>query len=198
MKYILSILLLLSLTACTVTAPHVSEYRVAAQKSEVALDSKACRDKTVKVSQAFSANSLMSEKMKYAQNEYREYSFSESKWSRSPNKAITDEITKSVRASKLFQTVQGYKSRSRSDYLLESSIDEFIQYFGSDSKSSYASVVITLSLVDAKSLKTLSSRQLSAKVDVQELSAAGGVKALNKALSELLLQNNLWLNEVCR
>lgn len=198
MKYILAIVSLLILNACTVVQAPISEYRIVTHKHKVLLDSSSCRDKSLKVSQAFSADSLMSEKMKYVQNEYGEYSFRESKWSRTPNGAITDAITKSVRASKLFQSVQGYKSRSKSDYILESNIEEFIQYFTSDAKSSYVSAIISVFLVDARSGKTLQSHQISKRVDVKELNAEGGVKALNRALNEILVENKLWLNEVCR
>jgi cholesterol transport system auxiliary component len=198
MKYILSLLLLLLLNGCTVAQPPISEYRIVAQINESGFDAQSCKDKSLKISQAFSANSLMSQKMKYAQDEYGEYAFSESEWSRTPNGAITEEITKSVRASKLFKSVQGYKSRAKSDYILENNIEEFIQYFSNDAKSSYSSVIITMSLVDTKSGETLDTHTMSKTYAVKEMNAQGGVKALNEALSDVLQQSNIWLNEVCK
>jgi ABC-type uncharacterized transport system auxiliary subunit len=198
MNYFVAFLALIGLSACTVTQPYVNEYKIKTETMQESLSANSCKDKMLKVSQAFSPNALMTKKMRYTQGDFSEYVFSESEWSQSPNAAITQEVIRSVRASKLFQSVQGYKSRSKSDYILESSIEEFIQHFSSDSKSSYVTIVISFTLVDVESSQPIATRTLSEKVTVDEMSAKGGVKAFNIALSNLFFQKNKWLNEVCR
>jgi len=197
MRYFIVLFSTVIFTACTITLPHISEYRVAPKLQYETLESQ-CKEKTIKVSQAFSADSLMTQKMKYAQGGFREYAFSESEWAQSPNRAITKEILKSVRDPKLFKTVQGYKSRSKSDYILESSIEEFLQYFDENAKSSYVKVSLTFTLVNAKSLDVIDSISLEKRVDVKEMNAKGGVVSLNKALADILVEKNRWLSEVCR
>jgi cholesterol transport system auxiliary component len=198
MKYALALLTLLILNACTVTKPYVAEYKIRTELVQSKLSSQSCKDKTLKIAQAFSQNRLMTRKMNYAQNDYSEYEFSESEWAESPNNAITQEILQSVRSSKLFRSVQGHKSRSRSAYILESSIEEFIQHFSKDSNNSYVSIVISFTLVDTKSSEPIDTITLTKKVKVDEISAKGGVKAFNKGLNELLKEHNRWLNEVCK
>jgi len=198
MKYILTLLALLGLSACTVTQPYIAEYRIETKKSTTVLSSLACKDKSLKVSQAFSENALMTQTMKYTQNDYGEYTFSESAWSQSPNKAITQEILKSTRDSELFKSVQSYKSRSASEYILESSIEEFIQHFSSDAKSSYVRIAISFSLVNSASSEVVDTLSINKTVPVSEMNAQGGVEAFNQGLGELLVEKNKWLNEVCR
>lgn len=198
MRYVFTLFLLISFNACTVTTPHMVEYRLQTQPATISFESASCKEKSLKVSQVFSQNTLMTQKMKYVQDGFQEYAFSESEWSQSPNKSLTQEILQSVRATKLFKNVQGYKSRSKSDYLLESSIEEFMQHFSHDAKSSYVDIAIAFTLVDMKSSEVVDSITIRKRVPVNELSAQGGVKAFNEGLNELLMEKNSWLNEVCK
>ena len=197
MKYLVTIAFLF-LTACTVSQPHIVEYRIKPPLPTKSYDATECKEKSIKVSQAFSANSLMVKKMKYTSEGFKEYSFNESEWSQSPNRAITQEIVRSIRASKLFRSVQSYKSRSESELILESTIEDFSQYFNEKEKHSYVKVLLSMSLLDAKTGRVLGMKQFSKKLQSETLDAQGGVKALNRALADTLIQSNVWLNKVCR
>jgi len=186
------------LSGCTTTSAPISEYRLLSKKSETAFEAKGCIEKSIKVALSFAANSLMAQKMKYAKEDFAEYAFSESQWAQSPNQAITQEILESVRGSNLFSSVQNYKSRSMSDYILESSIEEFAQHFDTKEKSSYALMRISFALVDVKSSRVLGSVTLSKREDVKELNARGGVESLSNALTQILQEKNIWLNEACK
>lgn len=186
------------LSGCTTTSAPMTEYRLLSTETKMPLNAQGCKDKSIKIGLAFGANSLMAQKMKYAKDEFGEYAFSNSQWSEGPNTAITQEILQSVRASNLFANVQNYKSRSISKYILESSVEEFIQYFDTEENSSYSVIRISFTLVDTKSSDVIQSLIVSKKVDVKELNARGGVKALSEALTQILQEKNLWLNEVCK
>lgn len=188
----------MALSACSVTQTYKSAYTLDAHASIAAHTSESCRDKTLKVSQAFSKNTLMTTNMSYVEGEYNQYVFSESQWSQSPSSTITQSITQSVRNAGLFRSVQGHKSRSKSDYILESSIEDFMQYFSKDLQSSFVNVVIHFALIDAHNSDVLQSITLSKKVAVDQLDAKAGVKALSQGLNEILEEKNSWLNEVCR
>lgn len=203
MKILFVLGALIILSACTVTQPYMTAYTIQTQapqrqSSQKLQNADLCRDKTLKVSQAFSKHTLMTTKMYYIEEDFHEYAFSESEWSQSPNSAVTEAIVRSVRDSKLFKSVQGHKSRSKSDYVLESSIEEYIQHFSRDLKSSYAEIVINFTLVDTKDSQVIKSKMLRQKIRVEELNAKGGVIALNEGLKEILQEKNIWLSEVCR
>ncbi len=197
MKIVL-IFLTLFFSACTTTQPHVSEYRLAPNIQEQEYMAKQCRDKSLKVGQVFSSNTLMSQKMKYNQTEYQESVFTQSKWARTPNKAISDALVKSIRSSALFSNTSTYKSRTKADLLLEADIEKFIQYFEQENEKSYVEVVLTFNLLNTNNSKSLSHSTFTAKIDVGSVDAKGGVIALNLGLSKVLYETNIWLNGVCK
>ncbi|MBN2817092.1 MAG: membrane integrity-associated transporter subunit PqiC [Campylobacterales bacterium] len=197
MKYILLFLAVLIMNACTVVSPHIVEYKLKAVPTDIVSLSKSCPTKSLKLAQSFSANSLMSQTMKYTQDSFSEYAFSESKWSESPNRAFTQELLTSIREAHIFESVQGFRSRSKTDYILESNIEEFMQYFSADATHSYVQIRVAFALVDTQSAKPLDTVTLSERVEVKDISAKGGVKAFNEALSKLLQKSNLWLAKAC-
>lgn len=190
--------LVVFLSGCSVTTPPVYEYRIAPKVTIETHNKSTCRDKSLKVSQVFSATTLMSNRMRYAQDEYQELLFNESKWSISPNSAISAELVKSIQKAEIFSSVESFKSRSRADLILETNVEEFIQYFKNENRDSYVAVWITFSLVDAKSGKILQTKRVGKNLDTKSLNARGGVEALNSALADVLVQNNRWLSESCR
>jgi len=197
MRYLL-LLTLVILSGCSVTQAVKSEYRISANIPTQEYSSQLCREKSLKVRQVFSPSSMMSQKMKYVEGEFREYTFTESEWAQSPNKAIGNELLKSVRKSQLFKSVQNYKTRSKNDLILETNIEEFIQYFSSDSKTSHVNLTLVMTLIDTKSAKVIDTLSVSEKIDVKSINAEGGVSALNAALSQVLTSTNEWLNVVCK
>ncbi|RUM64567.1 MAG: hypothetical protein DSZ04_02085 [Sulfurimonas sp.] len=197
MKIVL-IFLTLFFSACTTIQPHVSEYRLAPNIQEQEYMAKQCRDKSLKVGQVFSSNTLMSQKMKYIQAEYQESVFTQSKWARTPNKAISDALVKSIRSSALFFNTSTYKSRTKADLLLEADVEKFIQYFKQENEKSYVEVVLTFNLLNTNNSKSLSHSTFTAKIDAGSLDAKGGVIALNLGLSRVLYETNIWLNGVCK
>ena len=197
MKYLI-VLTMLLLAGCTVTQPVVSEYRISPYIETIECSGEGCKKQSLKVRQVFSSSSLKSQKMRYAQDGFKEFEYTESEWAQSPNKAISAEIVKSVRASALFTRVNSFKSRSKTNLVLESNVEEFIQYFSEDETSSYVSISISMTLIDAKTAKGIATTTLSKRVDAKTNDAKGGVEALNAALTDILVQNNRWLNSVCQ
>ena len=179
------------------TAAPMNEYRVNANLSFSALNEGQCHKKSLKVAQAFSANSLKSLKMRYAQGENKLFNYSQSQWALSPNQAITSEIITLLKDLELFSSVQIAKSVSRNDMLLEISIDEFMQYFSADAKSSYVKVAISFTLLERNSKKIFATKTFREKSDVVLLNAGGGVKALNTSLRNILLQSSIWFEDIC-
>jgi cholesterol transport system auxiliary component len=128
----------------------------------------------------------------------KQYSFTQSIWTEPLNKTITQEIVKSLRESRIFKSVQLYKSRSKSDYLLETNIENFVQHFSKDEKTSYVEVRLTFSLLNLKDNSLVESKTFTTEVESKTLDAEGGVEALSTALSKILSQNTFWLTGVCK
>ena len=198
MKILIACFALIIVSACSFKEPYKKQYTLDVQTEAPTQRGMMCQDKSLKVSQAFSSNRLMDRQMSYIEGAYREYAFSESEWAQSPNSIITQKLISSIRQSGLFKSVEGYKSRSKSDYLLESTIEEFVQYYSEDAKHSYVKAVMHFVLIDAKSSEVISSKSLSKKIELQSLKADEGVSALSKALSEIFKEKNIWLSEECR
>ncbi len=197
MKIIL-VLLSMFFTACTVATPHVSEYTLEPLVKHEEYIAKSCKEKSLKVGKVFSSNTLMSHKMNYIASEYEVSAFTQSKWSRTPNRAISDELVKSIRSSEIFTNISTYKSRAKSDLLLEAHVEKFIQYFDTVNDKSYVEVHLTLNLLSTKDSTSMAHATFSTKVDTGSVNARGGVVALNIALSKILLETNIWLNGVCK
>ena len=198
MKLLYIVLAVFTLTGCSTTIPSVAEYRISTQENSKSFTQSSCSDKSLKVAQAFSSSSLMTLNMNYGQGPHKRFVYTQSQWAESPNSAITAEILKSIKSTKLFKSVQVSKSRSNNNLLLETSIEDFMQYFSEDEKSSYANVIINLSLIDTSSNRVVATKTFDSKVEVLTIDADGGVVALNQALENTLLESVEWFGDVCK
>lgn len=199
MRYIILSLLVVFLSGCVTTkVPAKSEYRVNTQIEIKKSDAKNCKDKSLKVAQAFSSGDFMSHNMMYALGDAKQYAYTESLWAQNPNNVITSKFLQLIRETELFKSVQTSKSRSRNDFILEIDIEDFMQYFNAESTHSYANVSISLTLIDLQSNKVFATNTFTEKVDVNTLNAEGGVRGLTEALSHILKDTNRWMSEVCK
>lgn len=152
--------------------------------------------KTIKIENSYSDTVFKSANMYYVENREKQFSFSKSKWALPLSSMINENILQMVQDLKLFQFVQSAKSKTKSDFILESNINDFKQYFENKNSKSYANASITFTLIDSNSHEILASKTFQSKVDVDTLNAAGGVKALQKSLNNILVSASLWLSEV--
>ncbi len=197
MKVLLIAFIAFLFIGCSTSIPAVSEYRIDVEPANTTFTQTGCKEKSLKIAQAFSSSSLMTHEMNYAQGNHKQYTFTQSEWADSPNRAITAEILEYVKATKLFKNVQNPKSRSRNEVVLEINIEEFMQHFSEDEKESFVKVSINLTLIDVKTSKVLATKTLNSKVEVDGIHAGAGVKYLNIALEKVLVKSGEWLGEVC-
>ncbi len=198
MHYIYILFIGFLFIGCTPSSPKISEYRVNIKENTPKFTNSSCKKQSLKIGQAFSDSSLMSVEMNYGVGDYKQLVFSQSVWAQTPNRAISSEIARYIKSTQLFQNVQISKSRTRNNLLLETDIEDFMQYFSADETNSYANVVITFTLINTKTSKVIATQTFKAKEIVDIIDANGGVVALNKALEKLLQESGEWLNEVCK
>ena len=183
---------------CSSMKPSITEYRIVVNNKDIKSDSKGCLDRSLKVSQAFGSSSSMSTKMDYTLLNNQSFSYTQAQWRDTPNRAISLEILKSIRDSGLFKHIQSSKTRSNSDLILETYVEDFMQYYSEDLKGSYVNVVVSFSLIDMKTNTIISTNTFRSKIKTKSLDALGGAEALNEALTQVMSQNIKWLGEVCR
>ncbi|PHQ65147.1 MAG: hypothetical protein COB99_05590 [Sulfurimonas sp.] len=194
----IAIVLLFLLSGCSTKKPTVIEYKLSLRELNHSSASKGCKDKSLKVSQAFSSSSLMSLQMNYILDSHKIYAYSQAQWNNSPNQEISSQVVKALRESKLFKNTQNSKSRSKGDLILEINIEDFMQYYSEDQKKSYVNVDISFTLIYSKTSEVIATKSFSAKKETASLDASGGVKGLDNALADVLVQGLEFLNEVCK
>ena len=198
MKYIFLLFSVLVFFGCSrVVTPAVTQYRVLTNISDKTQDMVGCK-KSIKIAQAFSSSSLMSQHMNYTQGSTKLYAYSQAQWAESPNLAITNEFFKHIQKADIFQTVLSSKSRSKADMLLEINIEDFMQYFNEDETKSYVHIALSLTLLDTKTSKPIATKSFEVREDVKTLDASGGVDALNHALEVIINKSIKYLEGKCR
>ncbi len=199
MKIIFSTIIFFLFISCSTTKPAITEYRLNMKNLDLTTDvANGCRDKSLKISQAFSPSTLMSLQMNYVQGSGAVYTYSQAQWNNSPNQEITAQVLKAIRDANIFKSTQNPKSRTKSDLILEINIEDFMQYYNNDLSKSFVNIIISLSLIDSKTSQVVDTKTFHVKKDIQMLNATGGVKGLDSALDELLVDGVVFLNEVCK
>ncbi|GGD49645.1 hypothetical protein GCM10012288_24640 [Malaciobacter pacificus] len=197
LKTITVFVFIILLTGCAVKQPYITEYKIEIEKFQKAQGSQQCKEKTLKVNQSFSDNTLMSTQMNYIEGKHKQYPFSKARWSTPVNQMVSFHLTNMINQLDIFKSVQSYKSITKDDYILQSNIIDFKQYFSEDLKSSYVKAVIQVSLIDNHTNKIVDSKTFTSKIDTKTLDSYGGVKSLNNALFNILNNVSLWLNNIC-
>jgi len=197
-KFLVVALLAFVFTSCTSTRAHISEYKIAPNLEIKKLKKGKCSNKSIKVTQTFSSSLYRNLNMNYAQGSYEIGTFTESQWSVSPNQAVNAQLVNMLNASELFQSVQVAQSRTKNDYILETNIEDFMQYFDTNEKKSLVRVKMSMTLIDVKSNKVLASKIFKTELPAKEFNAASGVEALNLALGSILEKSSLWFEKVCQ
>lgn len=198
MRAILITLALFFLSGCTTLKPSIAEYNITIEDLDIAKSESGCKERSLKIAKAFSSTSLASLRMDYTEFGNRVFAYSQSQWQESPKSIITSQLLKNIRESELFKSVHSSNSRVKSDLILETNIEEFMQFYTQNLQESYVKVVLSSSLIDVKTNSVVAIKTFNSKVDTKTLDASGGVEAFESALSKIISQNIEWLNGVCR
>lgn len=198
MRFFLYMAALLLFWGCTTLKPTVAEYMMSVKEDVAKSNAQGCRKKSLKVAQAFSSASLLSLQMEYAEANDKVFVYSQSQWQESPNSFITSELFESIRDFELFGSVNTFGSRVKTDLVLETNIEEFMQFYTQDMSSSYVNVLISLTLIDTKTSTVIATKTFRSKVKTKTADALGGVEAYREALAEIVTNKRVWLEEICR
>ncbi len=198
MKLILPILLVFIFFGCATKVPIATKYKLDSEINTKKIQDSKCSKESLKVLQSFSSSMLMSQKMYYVEDNNKIYPYSEAMWGDSPNKIVSKHLFEMLRESNLFYAVINSKSRIKTSWLLESKVEDFMQYYENDLSSSYVKVTVDLTLIDSKTSQIVATNVFRSKIKVDTLNAQGGVEAFNTALNEILNDSSLWIYKQCQ
>ena len=195
-KKIAALLLAALFSGCSSPQPAAQQYILSPQINITPIQKSKYKTKTLKVLNVYTQSNLRTRNMYYVEDEKEKYAYSMSKWAESPSTMIHKALIQMLEQSAAFGHVQGQQSKVHSDFVLETRVDDFGQYFSDDEKDAFGRISLTLTLIDAKKHTIVSSKTFTAQAALKQLNAAGGAEALNEALRALLQDASHWIQEV--
>lgn len=197
MRIAVFIFLVMVLSGCVTKKPVVAEYAMST-KSMAIVKGTGCKEKSLRISSVFASSALNSTVMEYTDTKGAIYAFTESRWHEPLSMQVAQTLFQSSQDSSLFKSVVGSKSRSRSDLVLEVSIDRFFHKFLDESGGSVVEGAMSFSLIDVKTNMLVASKSFSSSAVPKTHNAIGGVGAYGAVMNDILEQERVWLGEVCR
>ena len=183
MKYILILIILL--TSCSKVPPmnyYTLNIKLLAKKYYI-------KDKTISISYPISTKEPLGKSLYYNYSDIKLDRYNNSIWSSSLYKLLHSYILKA--SNRVFENVVDYNSLAFSDYILESSVEEF--YHKVRPNLSLSIVTIKFTLIDSDTKRIIKSRRFSYQIPTTSKDARGYVEATNKALSRLFNDLISWL-----
>jgi len=198
MPYIVWIITAVMISGCSIvkTVPSKSEYRLVLPEVQQE-DHSACRNTTLKLEPVQSADIFLDRQIYYVMDDIEQYHYTESLWAQSPNSMVEQLLKEVLIESNRFASVLDYRSNADTTWRYEVRLLDFMQYFTSET-SSYVKVSMDFVLIKNVGREVAASKHLEVTLPTQRADAKGGVKALNKALSRIINESNVWLESACR
>jgi len=198
MKYVLIFLTLFLFLGCTAKNPVATKYKIDSVPDVQRIENSSCLNESLKVMQSFSSSMLMSSNMHYVEDKNKVYTYLSAQWAKTPNRTVSDEYFKMLRELNIFKAVLDSKSRTKTTWILESKLEDYIQYYEDDLSTSYVIVAINLTLVDAVTSEVIATKVFKSKIKVNTMDAEGGVEAFNIGLSKVLNDSSHWFIKQCQ
>lgn len=151
-------------------------------------------DTTLKISLPKSTKEIRKNKILYAKTLHKRETYAYSRWIDTPNSMIAQFLITLLNQNGLFKAVIPATSEAKSEWILESTIEDFHQSFDKENHS-FGVVKIHFFLINQKDRKVISKRYFSVKIPAPTSDAKGGVKALNNALEEIGRKLINWLDQ---
>jgi ABC-type uncharacterized transport system auxiliary subunit len=137
----------------------------------------------------------MSRNILYQGTGYSLNAYAFSKWSDTPNRMLANLFLVQIEDSTLFKAVLPADSRGNSDYVLESSIQQFHQQLNQDGTSK-ANMRVGFYLIQARTGKVIATREYISAHQAASTDAKGAVSALNQASVGISSELIAWLSSL--
>ena len=191
--WLIGILVMLTLSGCSSkSSQSIDIYTL--KYSELLNKNRTTIDKTLKISLPKSTKEIRKNKILYAKTPHQREAYAYSRWSDTPNRMVEQFLVTFLNQNELFKVVIPANSEANSEWILESSIEDFYHSFNKENQS-FGVVKIRFFLINQKDKKVISKRFFSTNVPASSLNAEGGVKALNEALLQIGEELIIWLDQ---
>jgi cholesterol transport system auxiliary component len=190
----------LAFTGCSLQTKVAAntQYRLDIPVEKKEFSALTCKDNLLQLKNIGSNDVILGRSIYYKVGDYKFYSYAQSNWEEAPSKTIQEALLQHFREIHIFKEIITNRSSAKPEYILEYSVEDFIQHFSEDTNSSYADVKIHYAIIENKSSKLLYSTTIQKRVDADSQDAFGGVKALRVALRDVIAQSSAWLDERCQ
>lgn len=198
-KIIFTGLSLFFLTGCSFirTVPAKYEYNLKIKTTKYNYLPTACKKNVIKISILNNNTLINSNLMYYKIGSYKIDNYTQSKWLQMPSFMINLALIKMLRADNIFKAVISKDSFANANFMLEVNIENFMQYFTKTQRNSFVKVKMYFTLINLKTDNIITSQTQISRLKVNQLNAFGGVVMLSKAVSNILNNNSLWLQNIC-
>lgn len=188
---ILSVMLFVAGCA-TQPAPPVTEYALA-PALDTARPAKVNRPFAIKVAPIEASRIYQTSDFYYVDAGYQHNPYAYSRWVDAPVRMLQLVLQDRLEQSGLFKAVLPSSSMLPAELRLEITLYDFSHHLG-EAGASEGVVRLQVYLVDIKKGRLLASQQFAARVPATGKSAAGGVSAINAAVSDILSRLIDWLD----
>jgi len=147
---------------------------------------------TLKIAPPKARPSLISKLFYYREGENQIGSYLYSQWVDAPGTMLDRLLYTSLQQSRLFSTTLPGSSNASSDLVLESMLYDFSHRIDSEGKS-VGIIDITYTLIDTKTKKVIGSQRFTTSSPAPTMDAQGGVIALDRAATRIIVQCTEWL-----
>ena len=176
----------------TTKLPPTNAYDISIASTSGSNANTALTDKVIRIAIPRSTAAIMSRNILYQDQQYSLNAYAFSKWSDTPNRMLSNLFLTSIGDSGIFKVALPADSRGKSDYILESSLQQFHQQIDSGNIST-AKIRIGFYLIETKSGKVIATREFSSSEKTASKDAKGGVQALNEAARLVNKELLAWL-----
>lgn len=186
--------LLVVITAgCSITKlPPTNAYTISIAAIKEKPVEQATSNKIIRVAIPRSTAAIMSRNILYQDRRHSLNAYAFSKWSDTPNRMLANLFLTSIGDSYIFKVALPSDSRGKSNYTLESSLQQFHQQINGDGTST-ASVRIGFYLIETKSGGVVDAIEFTSTEKATSIDADGGVEALNRASEAINKKLLAWL-----
>ncbi len=148
----------------------------------------------IKLAPIYAPQDLTSTDILYSDTQFSRNSYAFSRWNDSPTKLLQTLIQVRLEKSNLFQAVIPAISASKTDLILEATLQDLSHRIHEDGRSE-GIIRINFYLIDNSSNSVLASKEFVSKVPASKQNAQAAVIALNKAAQNIADDLVSWLAE---
>ncbi len=184
--------------ACSIqtVVPTAIEYRLEPHTAIQKAVQDRCAQQSIKVARLQVPDNYTGRSIYYGEGEMKQFAYAYARWAQPLNERVGKIVESSVRNSGRFGNVVSYKTLLPTDYVLQITLNDLMQYFPEEA-SSYVRLDMDILLLNDKGNAIADAKHITLKEMASTRDVEGGVMAMNRVLEKALAEVNIWLGGRC-